>query len=302
MGVEITALETKKTWTVVSLPPGKHAIGCRWVFTIKYNPDGTVDRLKVRLVAKGYTQVEGVDYIDTFFPVAKLTSVKLLLGLASAFVWSLTQMDVSNAFLHGDLDEEIYMSLPQGYTPSGTLPCNPVCRLHKSMYGLKKASRQWYQCFSTVILSAGFTQSPGGDNTLFIKQAGSSFIALPIYVDDKLIASNNDAGLQALKSILHKAFVIKDLGRPKFFLGLEIAQNTSGISVCQRMYALDILEATCMLACKPSSIPMDPTLKLSHTTGKPLENITQYIELIGRLLNLTITRPDITESVSLLSD
>lgn len=152
-------------------------------------------------------------------------------------------------------------------------------------------------CFSRVILSAGFTQSPG-DNTLFIKQSGSSFIALLVYVDDILIASSD---LQALKTVLHKAFAIKDLGQHKFFLGLEIARNASGISVYQRKYALDILEATCMLACKPSSIPMDPTVKLTRTTGTPLVNITHYRELIGRLLYLTITRPDITFAVNNLS-
>lgn len=126
---ELHALELNKTWVVESLPQGKNAVGCKWVFTIKYNPDGTVERYKARLVAQGFTQQEGIDYLDTFSPVAKLTSVKLLLGLAAAKGWTLTQMDVSNAFLHGELDEEIFMSLPQGYTPpqNTTLPPNPVC-------------------------------------------------------------------------------------------------------------------------------------------------------------------------------
>lgn len=117
MDVEITALAQNRTWSVESLPRGKHVIGCKWVFTIKYNPDGSIDRYKARLVAKGYTQQEGINYIETFSPVVKLASVKLLLGLASIHGWTLTQMDVTNAFLHGDLDEEIFMSLPQGYTP-----------------------------------------------------------------------------------------------------------------------------------------------------------------------------------------
>lgn len=112
MDVEIVALKGLKTWSVVTLPPGKHVIGYKWVFTIKYNPDGSIERYKARLIAKGYTHQEGIDYIETFSPVAKLASVKLVLGLASCFGWTLTQMDVTNAFLHGDLDEKIFMSLP----------------------------------------------------------------------------------------------------------------------------------------------------------------------------------------------
>lgn len=134
VNVELVALEENRTWDVVSLPIGKNVVGCRWIFTLKFNADGNSERPKSSLVAQGYTQQEGVDYLETFSPVAKLTSVKLLHGLASAQGWSLTQMDVSNAFLHGDLDEEIYMSLPQGYTPAPgvILPPNPVCRLRKS--------------------------------------------------------------------------------------------------------------------------------------------------------------------------
>ncbi|XP_019094528.1 PREDICTED: uncharacterized protein LOC109129936 [Camelina sativa] len=213
-------------------------------------------------------------------------------------------MDVTNAFLHGSLDEEIYMSFPQGYTfPGGTqLPPNAVCRLHKSLYGLKQASRQWYHCFSGVILRASFTQCPG-DNTLFVKQRGTRFIALLIYVDDIMIASNNDNDLQEVKTILHAAFKIKDMGAPKFFLGLEIARNSSGISVCQRKYALDILASTGLLACKPCSVPMNPSVHFTKDMGTPLDSAraTSYRELIGGLLYLTITRPDITFAVNNLS-
>ena len=154
VNMELHAMEENGTWYVVSLPPGKNVVGCKWVFTIKFNADGTVERYKGRLVAKGFIQQEGVDYNETFSPVIKLTSVKLMLGLAAIKGWTLTQMDVSNAFLHSTLDEEINMSLPQGYTPPDgvILPPNAVCRLYKSLYGLKQASRQWNQTFTNVLL------------------------------------------------------------------------------------------------------------------------------------------------------
>ncbi|XP_019101883.1 PREDICTED: uncharacterized protein LOC109133324 [Camelina sativa] len=211
-------------------------------------------------------------------------------------------MDVTNTFLHGTIDEEIYMSLPQGYTPANgaPLPPNAVCKLHKSLYGLKQASRQWYHCFSTMVLNEGFEQSHV-DNSLFVKQTGESFIALLVYVDDIMIASNNDFDLQALQAALHKAFKIKDFGAPRYFIGLEIARNASGISICQRKYALDILASTDMLACKPENVPMDPTIHLSRESGNLLVDGTSCRELVGRLLYLTITRPDITFAVNNLS-
>lgn len=143
MNEELIALESTDTWEVVSLHDGKHAIGCRWVYKVKLNADGTLERCKAWLVAKGYTQQEGIDFVDTFSHLAKMTTVKTLLVVAAVKHWSLTQLDISNAFLNGDLAEEIYMSLALGYTPKeGTvLPPNPVCRLKKSLYGLRQASR-----------------------------------------------------------------------------------------------------------------------------------------------------------------
>ncbi|CAL9239300.1 unnamed protein product, partial [Arabidopsis halleri] len=275
-------------------PSGKQPIGCRWVYRIKHNADGTVDRYRARLVAKGFTQQEGVDYIDTFSPVAKLVTVKLLLDLAAKHGWSLTQMDVTNAFLHGDLEEEIYMDLPPGYTPppGQVLPPNAVWKLHKSLYGLKQASRQWNKKFSEVLLRDGFVQSES-EHTLFVKCVNNTFIALLVYVDDILIASNSDMAISDLKSILAASFKIKDLGPAKYFLGLEIARNQSGISVCQRKYALDLLDSVGLLGSKPVATPMDSTIQLTTESGDLLPDATVYRALIGKLLYLTITRADI---------
>lgn len=164
MQSELAAMESNNAWTVVPLPPNKHTVGCRWVYKIKYNSDGSSERHKARLVAKGYTQQKGVDFTETFSPVAKLTTVKVLLALATQQHWHLCQLDVHHAFLHGDLHEEVYMDLPMGYHPKGEFHSHThklVCKLHKSIYGLKQASRQWYSKFSQALIHYGFVQSKG---------------------------------------------------------------------------------------------------------------------------------------------
>ncbi|RVW97674.1 Retrovirus-related Pol polyprotein from transposon RE1 [Vitis vinifera] len=218
MQSELAALEANHTWSLTSLPPGKKPIGCRWVYKIKRHSDGTIERFKARLVAKGYTQLEGIDYHDTFSPTAKMITVRCLLALAAAQNWSLHQLDVNNAFLHDDLHEEIYMSPPPGLRRQGE---NLVCHLHKSLYGLKQASRQWFAKFSTAIQAAGFVQSKA-DYSLFTCRKGKSFTALLIYVDDILITGNDVKAIVALKQFLHSHFRIKDLGDLKYFLGIEV--------------------------------------------------------------------------------
>jgi hypothetical protein len=209
----------------------------------------------------------------------------------------LHQLDVNNAFLHGDLDEEVYMTMPPGF---GTKGEKKVCRLTKSLYGLKQASRQWFSKFSTALVELGFIQSKA-DYSLFTRLKGPSYIALLVYVDDVAIASNDPKAVSDFIVLLNDKFKLKDLGPLKYFLGLEIARSTEGISVCQRKYALEILEDSGLLASKPVSFPIEQNLKLSKDEGTLLSDSTSYRRLVGRLLYLTITRPDIAYSVQILS-
>jgi hypothetical protein len=297
MSKEIAALEENNTWVVTDLPPNKHPIGCKWVYKIKYRADGSIERYKARLVAKGYTQSEGLDYHETFSPVAKMTIVRTFLAVAAAKHWVLHQLDVNNAFLHGDLDEEVYMVLPPGFKGKGE---SKVCKLTKSLYGLKQASREWFYKLSTALLDLSFSQSKA-DYSLFTKAQGSLFIGLLVYVDDIAITSNDVAAVNSLIADLNAKFCLKDLGSLKYFLGLEIARSSMGISVSQRKYALEILQDSGLLASKPVSFPMEQNLKLSRDAGTLLPDPTSYRRLIGRLLYLTLTRPDLTYSVQTLS-
>ncbi|XP_061365406.1 uncharacterized mitochondrial protein AtMg00810-like [Gastrolobium bilobum] len=193
------------------------------------------------------------------------------------------------------------MILPPGYSKQGEfLPPNVVCKLHKSLYGLKQASRQWYAKFSSTLSSLGFSHSQA-DHSLFTKSSGATFIAILVYVDDILVASNNIHKIHHLTSLLDNKFKLKNLGPLKYFLGIEVARSSAGISICQRQYTMQILSDAGYLGCKPKSTPMEPNLKLSSHTGDLLPDATLYRRLIGRLLYLTITGPDICYVVNHLS-
>ena len=187
MKAELEALQSNNTWTLTKLPHNKKAIGCGWVYKVKYHADGSIERYKARLVAKGYTQMEGLDFLNTFSPVAKLTTVKLVLALAAINGWHLRQLDVNNAFLHGELNEEVYMQLPPGMVVPHS---NQVCRLNRSFYGLKQASRQWFHRLSTLLLNNGFTQA-SSDHSLFFSFNNESFTTILVYVDDIVLTGND---------------------------------------------------------------------------------------------------------------
>ena len=298
MKIEMDALNKNDTWEKCTLPPGKKPVGCRWVFTIKYKPDGTIERYKARLVAKGYTQTYGIDYSETFSPVAKIDTIRVLFSIAANKGWPLLQFDVKNAFLHGELKEEVYMEAPPGFMENS----NPreVCRLKKSLYGLKQSPRAWFGRFTLAMKKYGFKQS-NSDHTLFLKRRNGLITCLIIYVDDMIITGNDEEEMTRLKVNLFKEFEMKDLGRLKYFLGIEVLRSRQGIFICQKKYVLDLLAETGMIDCKPVDTPMMVNQKLYMEENAKLADKGKYQRIVGKLIYLSHTRPDITYAVGVVS-
>ncbi|CAL1406923.1 unnamed protein product [Linum trigynum] len=295
---ELAALEENQTWEVVKLPEGKKAVGSKWVFKIKQKSDGTIERFKSRVVAKGYTQIYGIDFLDTYSPVAKINSVKTLLAVAASKDWHIHQMDVSNAFLHGDLEEEVYLEIPPGANvPRGQ---GLVYRLKKSLYGLKQASRQWFAKLTTALMKNGYSQT-SSDYSMFVRWIQGRIVVVLVYVDDILIAGSYLGDIEQLKLFLGKEFKVKDLGQMSYFLGLEVLRDHKGISLSQKKYCLELITDAGYIEAKGCLSPVDCNLKLTATQGEALPDPTVYRRLIGKLHYLTITRPDITYAVQQLA-
>ncbi|KAM1722971.1 hypothetical protein ACFX11_021617 [Malus domestica] len=225
---EMAALVKQKTWRLVHLPPNKNLVGCKWIYKIKSNPDGSVARYKARLVTKGFSQEVGLNYHETFSPVVKPTTVRLLLSLAATKRWKLKQLDVKNAFLLGFLDEEVYMSQPQGLID----PDHPefVCKLDRSLYGFKQTPRAWNDRFSRFLLTLGF-KSLYVDPSLYVKHNGQSIVVLLLYVDDIILSGDCDTQVQAVIHQLTAEFDMNDLGILHYFLGLQIHYCHTGFLV-----------------------------------------------------------------------
>ncbi|CAN1807703.1 Retrovirus-related Pol polyprotein from transposon TNT 1-94 [Linum perenne] len=296
MQEEINALEHNHTWDVVPRPPNTTIIGSKWVYTTKFNPDGTLARYKARLVAQGFRQEYGIDYDETFAPVAKMQTVRTLLALASQKHWPLLQLDVKNAFFHGDLKEIVYMACPPGYPA----PPNSVCLLRRSLYGLKQAPRAWFEKFHHTILASGFRQSDN-DPSLFIKSSSRGITILLIYVDDIILTGSDDQGITTVRHTLGEHFYMKELGPLSYFLGLEITRHKDGVFLGQQKYISDLLEEARHADCKPCSTPIEQNVKYSKEEGALLDDPHHYRKLVGSLIYLTNTRPDLAYAVQIVS-
>uniref|UniRef100_A0A2N9IW51 Integrase catalytic domain-containing protein n=1 Tax=Fagus sylvatica TaxID=28930 RepID=A0A2N9IW51_FAGSY len=276
MKEELDALLKTGTWDLVDLSAGKSAIGCKWVYKIKTRSDGTVDRYKARLVAKGFTQEYDIDYEETF-----------------------ALMDVKNAFLNGELTEEVYMQVPPGFSqPLGFSP--KVCRLRRALYGLKQAPRAWFAKFSSTISQHGFSAS-SYDSALFFRRSDHGITLLLLYVDDMIITGDDVQGIQDLKRFLGQHFEMKDLGHLSYFLGLEVSSSSNGYYLTQAKYTSDLISRAGITDSKIIDTPIEYNNRLNTHDREPLPDATLYRQLVGSLVYLTVTRLDISYAVHIVS-
>lgn len=297
MDDEYNALIENQTWELVEAPKDQKVIDNRWVFKVKQNPDGTIERYKARLVVRGFTQQYGVDYEETFSPVARYTSIRLILSLAAINKMKLKQFDVKTAFLYGELKENVYMKQPVGYEDGS----ERVCKLKKSLYGLKQASRCWNQKFTSFIRKFDFKQS-AYDACVFVRQKENTMTVIAIYVDDGLIATNNTSEIDEITLYLQECFEIK-VSEAKYFLGLQIERLSDGsIRIHQGAYAKKVLSRFNMMDCNPVSAPMDCNQNLGDFVNDEHYKSYPYRQAVGSLMYLTIgTRPDISYAVGVVS-
>jgi hypothetical protein len=274
---EYTALIKNGTWILVPRPTDTNIIRSMWLFRHKYLADGTLSRYKARLVANGSNQLEGVDVDETFSPVVKPGTIRTVLSLATSRHWPIHQLDVKNAFLHGDLNETVYMHQPPGFRDS--VHPDYVCLLKRSLYGLKQAPRAWFQRFASYITRVGFSHSRC-DSSLFIYRQGTDIAYLLLYVDDIVLTASSDSLLHRIISSLHQEFAMTDLGPLNYFLGISVSRDSTGLFLSQKKYALEVLERAHMVNCNPSRTPVDTESKLGDD-GDPVSDPTLYRSLAG---------------------
>eukprot|EP00250_Pteridium_aquilinum_P019822 c24589_g1_i1 orf=892-4791(+) len=262
MEEELRSLETNHTWSLVPQPRDREPISCKWVLRKKLRPDGTIARFKARLVARGFSQVPGLDYHETFSPVLRMASIRILFALVAALDLELHHLDVQTAFLHGDLPDDIYMEQPPHYISKE----NPtfVCKLHRSLYGLKQSPRLWFQRFNNFMLSHGYTRLQS-DANIYIRHTSSSLLVVALYVDDIPIIGSSESVIAEAKAELAAAFSITDLGPLTYFLGLQVIRDrvAGTLILHQTKYVAELLKEFGFLNIKPASTPLPITHKLS---------------------------------------
>lgn len=296
---ELLAHLRNGTWTVVELPPGKVDIISRLVFKLKINPDGTIDRYKARHVTQVFSQRPGFDYFEVFAGTPRFEAIRTVLALAACEDLTLRFIDVSNAFLNGEIDAEVYMRQPEGFERGGR---NVVLRLNKAVYGLKQASRQWKVKLVEILVGQMGFKEIYSDASLYVYSRDGQRIILPVYVDDGMMASNSPQLLDWAVQELSKHVKIRDLGASSFLLGMLIERDRPQrmLAISQRHYILDMLVRYSMDKCESVKTPMNPSTRLSKAQGPQTDAEREsmrdvpYAEAVGSLLYLARgTRPNI---------
>jgi hypothetical protein len=289
---EMNALHENGTWVLVKREPQMNIVRNKWVFVVKRKADGSIDRYRARLVAKGFSQKPGIDFHETFSPVARYDTIRILLSLVPAFNLKVCQFDIKTAFLNGDLDETVFMEQPEGFKSEGDM----VCLLKKSLYGLKQSPRQWSIKVTSVMKQLGFYATKS-DPCVFINHYTQVIVCL--YVDDGLIFGSSSEKIETLMQQLEQHFQI-NIGDSGAYAGMQIEYGSGFVFIHQQSYLQRVLERFGMQDAKPVTTPADPHVRLvkaeDHACQEPLR------ELIGSLMYLAVvSRPDIAYAVSLVS-
>ena len=298
MDDEMASIEKNQTWKLTKLPSEAKCIGVKWIYKTKLNENGDVSKYKARLVAKGYSQEQGLDYTEVYAPVARMDTIRTILATAAQRAWDVYQLDVKSAFLHGVLAEDVYVQQPKGYEVIGQE--DKVYKLHKALYGLKQAPRAWFSRIEEYFSKEGFMKSQN-EETLFLKVDRGNILIVSVYVDDLIYTGDDMKMMEDFKNSMQKEFDMSDLGKMRYFLGIEVLQTSSGIHISQTKYALEVLRRFEMESCNAVYNPMVPGEKLNMDEEGDRVDATYYKQIIGSLMYLTTTRPDLQFSVSLLS-
>ena len=296
---ELKSMRLRGVFRAAKLPIGQRTIGTKWVFKIKRKADGSIEKYKARLVAKGFRQKFGIDYTETFAPVVKYVTLRMVIAIAKFFDWPIDQLDVVTAFLYGEMKEVVYIDVPEGMdADSGT----DSIELLKSIYGLKQASRVWNDTFDAFVISIGFVASEF-DPCLYVKTVDDHCVLLLVYVDDVIVTGSSTATIVDVKSQLKQRFEMTDSGTCKFVLGIELIDHEDGsVTLCQRRYIDDILRRFGMESCKSTASPVDISSKLIKVDPDSTATNEPYREAVGALMHLACaTRPDISFAVGMVA-
>jgi hypothetical protein len=302
MDKEIKSIMEHETWELVPRPDNQKVIGSRWIFKIKRHADGSIERYKARFCAKGYTQKFGVDYNETFAPVVKHTSIRILLALAAEMDLEIYQFDVNTAFLYGTIDTDIYMEQPDGYV-SNEHP-DQVCKLKKSLYGTKQAARQWNMRLHEHMIKHGFKRTDA-DHCVYIRSEGKEYVVIVIYVDDLIVMAKTKTSIDEICKQLKNDFDIKELGEIKYCLGIQVKRNREKktIEINQEAMIDRVAKRFAIEECKPTYLPADVNSKLVKSMDQDNKATKMpYRELVGSLMYIMVcTRPDISNAVGEVS-